>query len=191
MIERALDISGWMNPRELTWLAQTAVKSKVAIEIGSYFGRSARAIGDNIQDRLYCVDPWSLDYFDNDSQPLLTVGNLAYEGFCRNLADLIDRGKVVPVRTTFKEFNSRVKPDFIFIDGDHRREAVEHDIEKSLKMLSDGGILAGHDYAMNGWPAVKEVVDEHFPNVNVIQQIWWTVKNGSESNDCNSDSGIR
>ena len=176
MIENSLDITGWMNPRELTWLAQTAVKSKIAIEVGSYHGRSARAIGDNIQDKLYCVDPWLPDYFGNDNKPLLRVGNIAYESFCHNLADLIDRGKVIPLRIEYKDFNYFVKPDFIFIDGDHRKEAVEHDIEKSWRMLSDGGVLAGHDYGYGDWPAVKEVVDRVFPQAQIVQQIWWVTK---------------
>lgn len=49
-IFRALSIPGWMSEEELLWLASTASSSHNAVEIGSYCGRSSRAIGDHLPD---------------------------------------------------------------------------------------------------------------------------------------------
>jgi hypothetical protein len=51
--------------------------------------------------------------------------------------------------------------DFIFIDADHRYEAVKRDIITWRSKLKKGGFLAGHDAHFDG---VKQALKELYPN---------------------------
>jgi hypothetical protein len=52
--------------------------------------------------------------------------------------------------------------DFVYIDGDHRYEAVKADLEAWAPRLRPGGLLAGDDYGVEGWwdDGVTRAVDE-------------------------------
>jgi hypothetical protein len=60
-IENAKKLGEWMSDLELTWLGTQAQKSKVVIELGSWFGKSSTAIADNLPEDgvLYCIDTWA------------------------------------------------------------------------------------------------------------------------------------
>lgn len=51
----------------------------------------------------------------------------------------------------------------VFVDGDHRREAVEHDALRGLSLLAPGGTLACHDYGEATCGEVREALDATFP----------------------------
>jgi hypothetical protein len=69
--------------------------------------------------------------------------------------------------------------DFVFIDADHRYEAVKADITAWMPKVRHCGIIAGHDYKVPGrrHPGVKRAVNEIFgDDVNVIPMpctVWW------------------
>ncbi len=50
--------------------------------------------------------------------------------------------------------------DVIFIDGDHGRNGVLADLNSSVMLIKDGGIICGHDYDISSCPDVKPTVDE-------------------------------
>ena len=170
-LERAINISGWMHGLELRYLAERAKEAKVIIEVGCYNGRSTMALADNTDGVIYAVDPWEEFYPDNDGNEHCIKANV-YPQFCENLREYIQSGKVKPVKEYFTYFGQ--KADFIFLDGDHRRDTVLHDIEQAEKMILPGGIIAGHDYGHEHWPGVKEAVDSHYAgkNVEFIKSIW-------------------
>jgi len=56
--------------------------------------------------------------------------------------------------------------DFIFIDAEHDAVSLTRDIERSLVVLSSGGLLAFHDYPDPGWPEVRPTVDEFARKLN-------------------------
>ena len=49
--------------------------------------------------------------------------------------------------------------DLVYIDADHRYEAVKRDIEMWLPKVKLGGILAGHDYHIEQHPGCGLAVD--------------------------------
>jgi hypothetical protein len=173
-IHTAETIEGWMYPRELMWLAQTASKSKMIIEVGCFKGRSTRAICDNTKGQVIAVDPYMGAYYNNDDKQILNFGNEAYEEFKKNLEDYLEIGKLRHFRNTFSELPKPIKADFIFIDGDHREEPFRNDVECALKHALPGAIISGHDYGDTVWTAIKKVVDEKFTHVSICDTIWWT-----------------
>lgn len=170
-ISRALLIPGWMNEIELKWLAEQAKGADIIIEVGCYQGRSTRAMLDNSTATIHCVDPWKGTYYSDSGEPLFNCD--VFDKFIANLRD-----KRHFIRTHMQGLDDIFfvpLADFIFIDGDHRKFAVQNDIKQLKNFINKGGVLAGHDYGDPDWPGVKEVVDEVFPDINLVNgtTIWW------------------
>lgn len=177
----ALAITGWMSHRELTWLAQQASRAKTIIEIGSFQGRSTRALADHCPGIVYAIDPWS-DYRNDDDSQARWIHNHGgswediHAAFERNLAQHIATGRVVPLRMHSADALALLpirKGDLVFIDGDHRYEACRRDIQLYGSLVRPGGILAGHDYSHKSWPGVARAVDEQLGRVGRCDSIWW------------------
>jgi hypothetical protein len=136
------------------------------------------------------VDPWIRDYPANDSSVHAIQADVMDE-FLSNLNDKIHDGTVVPIQKFSREFNIPLAPDFFFLDGDHRYETMLGDIKLALRLMWKGGILAGHDYTHSDWPGVRQAVDEVFPQVHLVDSIWWVYVQGdySDSNSGNGSAG--
>lgn len=174
-IDKAREIQGWMNDKELEFLAERASKSLSIVEFGCYKGRSTRAMADNMPDyaKLYAVDPWNGTYFADDGS-VHDIKTDVYEEFEHNLRDHIEKGRVIPFKTHSKDFLKSVGADFVFIDGDHRFLEVLNDIKIALTLLRKSGIIAGHDFTHNDWPGVRHAVEFSFKNdFKVVESIWW------------------
>ena len=65
----------------------------------------------------------------------------------------------------------RVRLDFVFLDADHSREALERDIGAWVPLIRPGGLLGGHDYGDPRF-AVTQVVGE------AAEANGWTVELG-------------
>lgn len=170
-LEKARNTVGWMTEGELSFLAESVECCKVIYEIGTYCGKSARAMADNSPDdcRIYCIDPWDYSILKEDKS-FLIVDQSTFGQFQLSLYDHIKSGKVIPVTRKFEDFNPKEEADFIFIDGDHTYNSVIHDIEKSLGVLKVGGVIAGHDAH---WPGVKMATDQILGETKKVDSIWW------------------
>lgn len=49
---------------------------------------------------------------------------------------------------------------FVFVDGDHGRDAILHDAELAKSITRPGGVVVYHDYNDNGTVDVREVLNE-------------------------------
>lgn len=169
-----------MSGPELQFLAEIANRSNNILEVGSYKGRSTRALADNTNGKVNVVDPWDGKYQYYADKNCINKArgayhengnNEVYADFCINLYSHINNGKVIINRMNFNEFKTNEKFDFIFIDAIHEYEALKGDIAHALTMM-DKGILAGHDY-MIAWPGVVKAVDEIFPLAPKHETIWY------------------
>lgn len=174
-IENAKRIEGWMSEQELTWLASVARESDIIIEIGCFLGRSTRALADNCPGTVFAIDPYHGPYLHLDGRYFRDFGEKELKEFLHNLSDHLATRKVIQFRGTFVDFTVPLSADFIFIDGDHRYDAVKQDIEIALNYIKPDGIIAGHDYTHPDWVDVKRAVDEFFPNAKMIDSIWYYV----------------
>ena len=177
-LARALAIPGWMREAELRWLAEHARPARVIVEIGSFLGRSTRALGDHTAGVVYAIDFWNGGVGDAGSFDL-TWADVQRE-FTRHLEDLIERGTVMPLPHTAATALDDLRAlgvrqaDLVFIDGDHHYPAVCRDIRTARALLARGGILSGHDYGQPWLPDVKRAVDELVGAVQLCDSIWWT-----------------
>jgi Methyltransferase domain len=186
-ISKAQNIPGWMSVQELLWLGNKARNCDVIIEIGSYYGRSTRALCDNCPGVVYSIDPFKGPFFYNDGSIEYVVGDDTLAQFKENLKDHFDSGKIIQCRYTMNDFVGPLKANLIFIDGDHRYKFVRNDIERSLFHLANNGIISGHDYNVSMWPGVTEAVNEAFDcNVNTHDTIWWRRLNENSNRDSNT-----
>jgi hypothetical protein len=178
-IARALKIDGWMSTTELEYLAETANKSKVIIEVGSWMGRSTCAMAVSTYGKIYAVDTWKGTPGDAEHEKILAgkPADWLFERFRENVAGL---DNIEPVRLGSFDasdalWRAGVKADMIFIDGEHTEEGLKADIRAWRHFLADGGILCGHDFADWG-PGVKKAVGDLIPKFRVVPgtSIWTT-----------------
>ena len=64
--------------------------------------------------------------------------------------------------------------DFVYIDADHRYEAVKADILAWLPKVKKNGWLCGHDYGEKD--GVTKAVDELFPDAEIDTDYTWFVR---------------
>lgn len=183
LLDKSRWIMGWMSIEELSFLSEVSSElkdSSIVYEIGSFCGKSSRAIADNSPSgcKVYCIDPWDFEIPSYDSNgglfEVIKIDNSTYEQFCLNLHDHIESNKVIPIKKRWEDFNPDEKADFIFIDGNHTYEAVRHDILKALQYINTGGIIAGHDYP--NFDGVRMAVNEFFPNTFKVTGTIWSKK---------------
>lgn len=173
-IAAALQIPGWTSEAELTWLAEQArTRSRIA-EIGSWKGRSTRALADNTPGRVWAVDTWQGTKEDGHFRELaakpadwlVTVFHVN-AGYLHNIVTVRCPSVYAALtRCHLKTF------DMIFIDASHDYENVKADILAWRPLLAPGGLLCGHDYDAGREGvvrAVRELIPERY---NPAGSIW-------------------
>ena len=166
LINEAMSLTGRMTRDEVAWVYEQAKGHKIAIEIGVYRGRTTKILA-NICEKVFCIDPY---FADIDMQYFLD--NLRFE---------IEQNKILLIRQKscdaipFLRRNMQ-KADLIWIDGDHGYECVKQDIQNYIPLLSDDGILIGHDGNNKGQPGVDKALKECIPDFKPgVRSTWlWT-----------------
>jgi protein-L-isoaspartate O-methyltransferase len=129
-------IDGWMLAEEGRALAALSYGKRV-FEIGSYCGLSTVCMARTASDVV------TVDTHDGRGtpEPRNTFNTLMANLWRHGVAE-----KVTAVVGTADQWTDDRKFDLIFIDGGHDRESVTRDIESSMHLLADGGLLVFHDY---------------------------------------------
>lgn len=168
----------WRKTMELAGLSET--KALRILEIGSYEGRSATWISDNLLDApgssLCCIDTFggSIEHEGQDN-----LGQLLTR-FSDNIAMSRNSHKV----RTFVGDSKQVMPvmmrngwrfDIIYVDGSHEEEDVIQDGLNAFEMLAPGGAIIFDDYHWefrDEKPVMKAVarLEEMIP----IKAVWST-----------------
>lgn len=179
-VARALAVQGWMSEYELEWLARAATSHSVIVELGSFLGRSTCALATHTPGVVYAIDHWlgPSDVWVEDQNCSMRDLNIdLFPTFESNVGDLIASGKIIPIRGDHADLSiipADLRPDMVFIDGTHDYEDVRRDILTWIARLKPGGLMAGHDIAMDG---VFRAVMELFPRnwtMEPLTDIWWT-----------------
>ncbi len=146
-------------------------KNSIGAELGVHMGAFAEQILTTVSPRkLYLVDPWkALNgseyseswYAEKDQNYMDELHQLVSERF----ASFTQTGVVEVRRAMSWDFLDSLQDstlDWIYIDADHRYEAVRRDLESSYKKVKIGGLIAGDDHQVAGWwrDNIVRAVDE-------------------------------
>lgn len=168
------------------------------LEVGVAYGYHADSLLTSLPygSTYTGIDPYRADYdgedfFCDDVSKLFGIRNrqdsmnLLFESVRQILKDSFGEHAIL-FRGDIGEFalQNKNKFDFIWIDGDHRYQAVKRDIEVSWPMLEAGGIMAGDDF---NWPDVESAIREFsqfrgvalylMTNVSASNyRLWWLRK---------------
>lgn len=152
-----------------------------AVEVGTHRGEFAHTLLHNWPGHLTCVDPWSIpDGYGDQARLLPSLGGNGFDRWA-DYRECRDRLNGFGDRVSYRVLTSvEAAPhfvdeslDFVYVDGDHRKEQVALDLELWWPKLKPGGVLAGHDYVTlndpTGYPGigVREAVDEFVQFRNV------------------------
>ena len=120
-------------------IEEKAVSLEVVIEVGTYLGEFAEGLMTRWEDRVthyFAIDPW----WQRHPQKYMRWWMKRVEPWLWS--------KVHPLKGTSVEWAGVLpyRPDLVFIDGDHRYEAVLKDLETWWPRLKSGGLLIIHDF---------------------------------------------
>lgn len=141
----AREIGSALSDTETKLVAELA-EERIALEVGSWYGRSSVAIASTAEV-LHCID-WhrgeaaaSKDQFFGglDSLPAWRDNMLKYNLLDKTVMHMGTTAQVCP-------FMRSIMFDFVFIDGDHTYEGVCQDINEVRSLLKPKGIWMFHDY---------------------------------------------
>jgi predicted O-methyltransferase YrrM len=164
LIEALEGVPGWL-PADEAWALHRAVfelgdGDATVVEIGSWQGRSAVAIGSALRERgggvLHAVDP-------HRDTPLHEATGEAdtYAAFAANVEAAGLSGCVRPLRASSIEARASFADgsvDLLFVDGSHRYEDVMADIDTWMPALAEGATVAFHD--VRSEPGVRRALAE-------------------------------
>ncbi len=184
MINTWQDIPGFFDFQDVYDQAAAEAKRRdILIEVGSFLGKSTAYMAERIKAspnfplHFFAVDPWDekdyADWWITCCNPFPhpwpvpeLIGKTLWEAFHFSMRETGShlwinqlRMKSLPAAKRFEDGSVF----FVFIDADHRYEAVKDDIAAWLPKIRPGGIIAGHDYYATDWPGVAQAVDEAFP----------------------------
>jgi hypothetical protein len=115
------------------------------VEVGTCRGVFARTILDYWPGHLHCVDPWAKvegyeEDYDHEANYRETLERLReFEG-----RFTIHRKTSLEAARAFKDGSL----DFVYLDANHRAQAVSDDLEAWAPKVRTGGMLAGDDYGI-------------------------------------------
>jgi predicted O-methyltransferase YrrM len=142
--------SAWRGLASLGYEIIRHYRPAVVVELGTYVGQSALAMGLALRNvgeggRIYAVDTWL-----GDEQNGYYAGQV-YQVFLDRVSKLGLDSVIVPLRMTFDEARQNVPRaiDLLHIDGLHTWEAVTHDWETYVPLVRPGGLVMFHD--VNTW----------------------------------------
>ena len=152
-------LAGYLHPLEgrfLYWLAGKVPPGGLALEVGSFKGRSSAYLASGLGEaaRLACVDTWW-----NDAMPYDAPSDVMPE-FIQNTARFSNC--IEPHRGISSEVAaSWTRPiDLIFIAVDHSYEGCSGDLMAWMPFVRPGGWVTFHD---SGEAGVARAISEFLP----------------------------
>lgn len=178
---------GWfLDTHKRVFARVITPKTKIIVELGSWFGSSAKWFCENTNAIIYAIDIWDDGFILRDEHYVDSNSKLSrllrdhplYPTFLANLWSKQDR--LVPLRMKtvdgLRFLKARgISPDVIYIDADHHYEPAKEDISTALELFPKA-ILVGDDYGNyeEVRRAVHECANAAGKTVHVDQNHCWT-----------------
>lgn len=141
-------------------------------EIGSFTGATTLALA-NYSWLMYAIDTWrgSTDPSDEVNAVFREQGGGAVRAaFVKNTIHL-SHIVLCDWHEAFWSDWAANALDLVFIDGDHRYDAVAKDIAGCRKHIAPGGIICGHDFSAE-FPGVIQAATELGID-GLMGTVWW------------------
>jgi len=147
-LETALNnVEGWLGLDDAIFLYEEAIRARgPIIEIGAFRGRSTIALalgGRKSGSLVYSIDPHT------DFEGIFGghFGPMDREAYYRNIlnAGVAENAALVNLPSTQVANSWRIEIALLFIDGDHRYEAVRQDMLSWSIFLRRGGLIVFDD----------------------------------------------
>lgn len=154
----------------------------IGAEIGCANGATThRVLRYCKQLRLYAVDKW--EKIDGSLPEAGQVGMENWDpkkGFIRfSSVTMPYQDRLTVLRGDSVKMAEKVEDgslDFVFIDADHRYDAVRGDIIAWSAKVRKGGIVCGHDFKPSRFPGVVRAVHELFTDYKEEGNTVWSAK---------------
>jgi len=146
--------------------AETVGLPGANIEIGCFEGRSTVALANALHpEELIAIDPWiPVDYAHREIE--LYSENEIEKTFRHNV-EVGTEGNVIIRKMGWEEglegWTDPIK--FLYLDGPHSYQDVQHQLNVINPMMADKSILCGDDYADS---QVKAAVNDFFGVQNIV-----------------------
>lgn len=191
---------GWGGNEPIFAKLINQVKPKRILELGSWYGQSAITMGRACEDlaidcEIVCVDTWlgsAEHWIVPEYRAMLHTKDGRPEFYHQFLANVMHAGlqhMITPFPATvasacsvlnYSILNSGVRDalrspkfDLIYVDAGHSQREVTDCLEWSTPLLSDDGVMFGHDI---GWHEVEFAVIHHFGSEYRIEGDFWIAK---------------
>jgi hypothetical protein len=158
-----------------TYLSENGLMGN-GIEIGVSEGNySVILIEKSKLSKIYLLDTWK--HFNESEYNDKTNGNQSVQD--ARYAKVVERMRIYGDRVEIIRGDARLEFnrftdaffDFVYIDANHKYDAVKIDIANWYPKVRGGGVLAGHDYMdgikRTGEYGVKSAVDEFCRNIGI------------------------
>ena len=166
------------------WLRARAAECQTVVEIGSWKGRSTHALAEMCPGTVFAVDHFNGSPGPDISKEMKEAkpGEVR-EAFHKNMNGFMESGKVrllegTSEKAAWKFEVEHLRPDMVFIDGDHRYESVCQDIRSWKALVRPGGLLCGHDSDEYG---VRKAINELLPGWQPGPGRLWQYELGREN----------
>ena len=144
----------------------------VGAEVGVWKGDFSAKVLERVRPaKLHLIDPWSFQsdvpdaWYGGASATSQEDMDAIHDGvrarFARQIADGVVEVHRAPSALAAGAFSAG-ELDWVYLDGDHRYEAVRDELVRFGALVKPGGFVVGDDYQSGGWweGGVKRAVDE-------------------------------
>lgn len=154
------EVPGWFHHGAKILELLDAHKPQICVEIGTWLGASAIPVALSIRrwrGTVTCVDTWSGDIYQASGGPPWMLASCA-----RNLHNAGVSAHVrVIAAPSLEAAQAWTGPiDYLYVDADHRYEAVLADLEAWVPFVRPGGLIVGDDYGNRSFPGVQRAWDD-------------------------------
>ncbi|TPM37559.1 class I SAM-dependent methyltransferase [Mesorhizobium sp. B2-3-4] len=148
-LPRKLPLTAWGGHIPFLFVLFRNLKPACYVDLGVHFGASLIAAATAAQSYDLKADLWGVDTWEGDDHAGRYEGDKIHD----DLQAFLDRSfsGVHLIRSTFDEARAQFEGrpvDLLHIDGLHTYEAVKHDYEHWLPVLSDKGVVMFHDISV-------------------------------------------